>query len=303
GDALGVLGRGRVRLPLHQQRDRDQRTSDGEHPDRESGHVGRGRHVGRQVEDLPERLHAHAEHRREAGEHRGELPRALPGRLLARGAQHPGHGEKHRQPADEDLGAEEKGPGERFERDAALPPDLQRELEAAHEADRGVHREHVPATRGRPAHICLKRCAYGWLTCSTSLRPFSRSTTWPAASRPTPATACRLTMVERCTCQKMAGSSSSASSRIDLRMSASAPGVTTRVYFESDWKYCTSSMVMSWISSPREALIQRRYPSFAAGALARLCSTASSCAGRDGMRLFTRCTAVPRRATESGFIT
>ena len=44
------------------------------------------------------------------------------------------------------------------------------------------------------------------------------------------------TIVPRCTCQKLAGSSSSSSSLIVFRISVSDAAVTIRVYLVSDWK-------------------------------------------------------------------
>ena len=124
----------------------------------------------------------------------------------------------------------------------------------------------------------------------------------PRKSRETPATAAALTSVERWICQNCCGSSSSTSSLSGLRISASPWRVATRVYLLSDWKYSTSSTVISFSVWPTDALIQRRncrcgsLPAWAPSWL----STALRSAGGPAMRCLTRWIAVNSRAGSSG---
>ena len=63
----------------------------------------------------------------------------------------------------------------------------------------------------------------------------------------TPAIIRVLTSVERWICQKTSASSSSTSSLIGFRISASIVAVCTRVYFSSEMKNSTSSTGIIWM--------------------------------------------------------
>src|SRR3546814_5394600 len=69
----------------------------------------------------------------------------------------------------------------------------------------------------RACHMLRNRAMNGWLTASVSGRCLSRIVPRPLSSRAIDAIALRLTMVERCTCLHIGGSSRPSSSRIGVR--------------------------------------------------------------------------------------
>jgi hypothetical protein len=84
-------------------------------------------------------------------------------------------------------------------------------------------------------------------------------TIWrPRKSRVMPAMAFTLTSVLRWICQNSCGSSSSTSSLMGLRISASMLAVCTRVYFSSLMKNSTSATGIIWIAWPTLAWIHSR---------------------------------------------
>jgi hypothetical protein len=85
------------------------------------------------------------------------------------------------------------------------------------------------------------------------------------------------------------GSSSSTSSLIGLRISASSCAVCTRVYFSSEMKNSTSSTGIIWICWPTVAWIHCSVRRRAAGCSWRA-SSCSSCCSRRGGRV-RRCAA------------
>src|SRR5690554_1419301 len=88
--------------------------------------------------------------------------------------------------------------------------------------------------RVRPIpYMCLNNVMNGALTASVSGRDLRRTVPRPLSSRTTPATAFRLTMVERWICLNVQASRTLSSSLIGVRSSASPSAVTTVVYLLS----------------------------------------------------------------------